>query len=50
MEMVLATDGFSIVCDFPEKGKGISTSYWLSLHVHSSGWLLCLILAQSELK
>ena len=24
--------------------------YWLSLHINSSGWLLCLNLAQSELK
>ena len=50
-------DGFSIGCEFPvhsfeRKGKWlqISTSYWLSLHIHSSGWLLPLNLAQSELK
>ena len=34
-------DGFSIGHDFPEKGKMISTCYWLSFHIHSSGWLMC---------
>ena len=50
-------DRFSLGREFPvhffeRKGKWLqnSTSYWLSLHIHSSGWLLCLNLAQSELK
>ena len=50
-------DRFSIGHEFPvhffeRKGKWLqkSTSYWLSLQIHSSGWLLSLNLAQSELK